>query len=64
LKDQLEQMSIKALRDLKDRVDEALPLAVEREKAETKAQIKALLAAHGVSVAELLDGRPDAEPKK
>jgi predicted nucleic acid-binding protein len=58
---QLEQMSIKALRELRDRVDEATKVAVDREKAEVKAQIMAVLAEHGLSVTELLD---DSAPNK
>jgi predicted nucleic acid-binding protein len=53
---QLDQMSIKALRELRDRVDAATRVAIDREKAEVKARILAVLAEHGLSVAELLDG--------
>ena len=53
---ELESMSSKELRALKDRVDQALPVAVQREKAELKAKMAALAAEHGMSLSDLFEG--------
>ena len=52
---ELETMPIKDLRELRDRVDQALELAVPREKTELKAKLKAMAAEHGLSLSDLVD---------
>ena len=56
-------MSIKALRELRDRVDEATKIAVEREKTELKAKLAAMAAEHGISLSELVDGENKTSKK-
>ena len=55
---ELDRMSIKDLREFKDRVDRAIAIATQREKAELKAKMVALAAEHGLSLADLVgDGK-------
>ena len=55
---ELDRMSIKDLRAFKDRVDRAIEVATQREKAELKAKLMALAAEHGMSLADLVgDGK-------
>ena len=58
---ELETMSIKELRVLKDHVDEALNVAIPREKAALKATLRAMASEHGIRLADLVD---DGKPKK
>ena len=53
---QLEKMSVKDLRALRDRIDEALKEAEVRNRAELRAKMAALAADHGMSLADILGG--------
>lgn len=52
---QLRRMSIKELRELRNRVDEAREVVERREKSELVARMTALAAEHGVSLSDLLE---------
>src|SRR5262245_15408128 len=53
---QLEKMSVKELRELGDRIDEAMKAAVVRDRAELKAKMAALAEEHGMSLGDILGG--------
>jgi DNA-binding protein H-NS len=54
----LEKLSIKDLRDLRDRVDKALVTAIPREKAQLTAKIKAMAAEQGLNLADVMNDEP------
>ena len=53
---QLQMMTAKELRELRDRVDGATTAAMVRDRTELKAKITALAADHGLSLQDVLGG--------
>ena len=57
----LEKMSIKELRELRGRVEQAMRVVELREKSELIAKMSAMAAEHGLTLADVID---DKEPVK
>lgn len=53
---QLEKMTVKELRELRDRIDETIKSAMVRDRAELKAKMVALAEEHGLSLQDVLGG--------
>ena len=61
----LEPLSLADLSDLNKRVEAAIIVAREREKAALKAEMLALAAKRGISISEILGtGKPTATPRR
>lgn len=53
---ELDTMSAKELRELRDLVDQAIGIVTQREKADLVAKMAAMAAEHGLSLSDLAEG--------